>query len=195
MNKLILASASQRRKELLQQIGVYFNCMPMDIDETSLPGEDAQAYVLRLAEQKALAALPNSNGLPVLGSDTCVLLDGEIMGKPDTEQDAIDMLRRLSGRDHLVKTAVALCCEKDSKVQLCSEVVETQVCFAELGDAQIVNYVKTGESMDKAGAYGIQGRAAVFVSCINGSYSNVVGLPLAETARMLEKMGVEIWQY
>ena len=195
MNKLILASASQRRKELLQQIGVYFSCMPMDIDETSLSGEDAQAYVLRLAEQKALAALPLSNGLPVLGSDTCILLGGEILGKPDTKQDAIDMLRRLSGKDHIVKTAVALCCEKGSKVQLCSEVVETQVSFATLSDEQIISYVQTGESMDKAGAYGIQGRAAVFVNCINGSYSNVVGLPLAETARMLEKMGVEIWQY
>lgn len=195
MDKLILASASQRRKELLQQIGVYFSCMPMDIDESSLPDEGAEPYVIRLAEQKALAALPNSNGLPVLGSDTCVLLDGEIMGKPNNEQDAINMLRRLSGKSHLVKTAVALCCEKNLKVQLCSEVVETQVSFAPLSEEQIISYVKTGEPMDKAGAYGIQGRAAVFVNSINGSYSNVVGLPLAETARMLEKMGVEIWQY
>ncbi len=195
MNKLILASASKRRKELLEQIGVYFSCMPMDIDETSLPGEEAEAYVLRLAEQKALAALPNSNGLPVLGSDTCVLLGDEIMGKPESERDAIEMLKRLSGKNHVVKTAVALCREKDSKVQLCSEVVETKVSFSTISDGQIMSYVKTGEPMDKAGAYGIQGRAAVFVSSINGSYSNVVGLPLAQTARMLEKMGVEIWQY
>jgi septum formation protein len=195
MNKLILASASQRRKELLQQIGVYFSCMPMDIDETSLAGENAESYVLRLAEQKALAALPKSNGLPVLGSDTCVVLDEEIMGKPENEQDAINMLKRLSGRSHVVKTAVAVCCETKSKVQLCSEVVETEVSFAELSDSQILSYVKSGEPMDKAGAYGIQGRAAVFVNSINGSYSNVVGLPLAQTAQILDKMGIEVWQY
>jgi len=195
MNKLILASASQRRKELLQQIGVYFSCMPMDIDETSLVGENAESYVLRLAEQKALAALPKSNGLPVLGSDTCVVLDEVIMGKPENEQDAINMLKRLSGRSHVVKTAVAVCCETNSKIQLCSEVVETEVSFSELSDAQILNYVKSGEPMDKAGAYGIQGRAAVFVNSINGSYSNVVGLPLAQTAQLLDKMGIEVWQY
>jgi len=195
MSQLILASSSPRRKELLEQIGVYFSCMPMDIDETPLVNEDGTAYVLRLAEQKALAAISLSKGLPVLGSDTCVLVDGEILGKPENEEDAIRMLKRLSGRSHMVKTAVAVCCEKNSKIQVLSEVVETQVTFIQLSEAQIVNYVNCGEPMDKAGAYGIQGKAAVLVESIQGSFSNVVGLPLAETARLLEKMDVKIWQY
>ncbi len=194
MSDLILASASPRRKELLEQIAVKFTCSPMNIDESRLPGEDAVAYVQRLAQAKALAAIPKANGLPVIGSDTIVLLHGELLGKPQDEKSATAMLEALSGQSHKVVTGISLCRQRNGELKVLNDVVTTEVHFARLSSAQISAYVKTGESMDKAGAYGIQGKAAVFIESIEGSYSNVVGLPLLETSRLLEQFNVPIWQ-
>jgi len=194
MTDLILASASPRRKELLEQIAVKFTCLPMDVDESRLPQENAVAYVQRLAQVKAMAAIPQANGLPVLGSDTIVLLQGELLGKPQDEKTAMAMLEALSGKSHQVVTGISLCGRLNGELKVLNEVVTTKVHFTILSSAQILAYVKTGESMDKAGAYGIQGKAAVFIESIEGSYSNVVGLPLLETSRLLQQFDVPIWQ-
>ena len=194
MTDLILASASPRRKELLEQIAVKFTCLSMDIDESRLPREDAVSYVQRLAQAKALAAIPQTNGLPVLGSDTIVLLGDELLGKPQDEKAAMAMLERLSGQSHKVVTGISLCRQLNGELEMLNDVVTTEVQFARLSRAQILAYVKTGESMDKAGAYGIQGKAAVFIESIKGSYSNVVGLPLLETSGLLTQFNVPIWQ-
>ncbi|MAA72573.1 MAG: hypothetical protein CL679_12705 [Bermanella sp.] len=193
MADLLLASASPRRRELLEQIGVSFISEPQDIDETPLLDESPEAYVERLAREKAQQGAQQSS-LPVLGSDTCVVLDGEILSKPNTKADACAMLSRLSGRSHHVLTAIAICTNKLGEPELMSQVVSTEVQFNPLAPTQIEDYVATGEPMDKAGAYGIQGKAAVFVAGIVGSYSNVVGLPLMETAQLLQHYNVPIWQ-
>ncbi len=193
MSDLILASASPRRKELLEQIAVKFSCLPMDIDETRLTQEDAVAYVQRLAQEKALAAMPQAKGLPVLGSDTIVLLGDRLLGKPQDEKDATAMLGALSGQCHQVITGISLCRQLSGNLDVLNDVVTTQVTFTKLCAEQIAAYVKTGESLDKAGAYGIQGKAAVFIESISGSYSNVVGLPLLETSRLLLQFDVPIW--
>ncbi len=193
MADLILASASPRRAELLQQIGVKFTCLPMNIDETQLANEDAVSYVQRLAQQKALAAVPVANGQPVLGSDTIVLLKGKLLGKPQSKQQAMDILSSLSGQTHEVITGVSLCRQVDDGIEVINKVVSTQVQFASLTKLQINAYIETGEPMDKAGAYGIQGKAAIFIEGIRGSYSNVVGLPLQETAQLLLQFNVPIW--
>lgn len=191
MNRLVLASASPRRRELLKQIGVKARVVPADIDETVYPGESAETYVARLAKEKAEAVLPElaANELS-LGADTSVVLDGEILGKPETLSDACDMLSRLSASRHQVMTAVALAGHGPTQVRL----VATDVWFRPISSAQIDAYWRSGEPCDKAGAYGIQGFGAVFVDHIEGSYSAVVGLPLAETAELLEAAGVPIWQ-
>ncbi len=194
MSDLILASASPRRKELLEQIAVKFTCLPMGVDESRLPQEGAVAYVQRLAQVKAMAAITQANGLPVLGSDTIVLLQGELLGKPKDEKAAMAMLEALSGKSHQVVTGISLCGQLNGELKVLNEVVTTKVHFTRLTSEQILAYVKTGESMDKAGAYGIQGKAAVFIESIEGSYSNVVGLPLLETSRLLQQFDVPIWQ-
>jgi len=188
MAQLVLASASPRRRELLDQIGVQYTCAPQNIDEAVLDGEDAAAYVERLAREKALSGAKQTS-LPVLGSDTSVVLDSEILGKPTSKEHAAQMLRGLSGRQHHVLTGIAIC-QGD---QCLSQVVTTQVNFIELSSEQIERYIATQEPMDKAGAYGIQGKAAVFIDSISGSYSNVVGLPLTETAQLLHRFNVPIW--
>ncbi|WP_263260388.1 Maf family protein [Pseudomonas sp. RIT-PI-S] len=191
MTALFLASGSPRRRELLTQIGVPFTCVPAGIDETPLPGEAAEAYVLRLAAAKAaagLAAAPAS--AVVLGADTAVILDGQILGKPHDGGDAARMLAALSGREHLVLTAVALCTEARSEV-LC---VGTQVRFRHIAADEIHAYWASGEPVDKAGSYAIQGLGAVFVEAMKGSYSAVVGLPLCETAALLSRFGIACWQ-
>ncbi len=188
---LVLASASPRRKALLQQIGVNFSVAPVDLDETPLPAETAVAYVERLALAKARACYASlAEKKPVLGSDTTVHLQGRILGKPDTEADAVDMLMQLSGQWHEVLTAIALVDGEQS--QTC--VVTTEVQFVTLTPEQCRAYWQTGEPKDKAGSYGIQGLGAVFVRQIRGSYSAVVGLPLAETAALLDNAGIQIWQ-
>ena len=191
MPALYLASASPRRRELLTQIGVDFSVQVADIDETPLPDELPDAYVARLAQAKARAAQAKIPVLDacVLGADTCVVLKGRILGKPQNREDALQMLAALSGSTHEVLTAVALAQHDHCPVQ----VVRTQVQFRSLREGEALAYWETGEPQDKAGSYGIQGLAAVFVREIKGSYSAVVGLPLCETAQMLEQAGIACW--
>lgn len=185
---LCLASASPRRRDLLASIGVAVEVRPVDIDESVRRGESATDYVVRLARAKALAGRRLSS-LPVLGSDTAVVLDGEILGKPRDRDDAAAMLRALSGRAHEVVTAVAVA----GPAGLLDACVATRVVMREIGDAEIAAYWATGEPADKAGGYAIQGLAAVFVARIEGSHSAVVGLPLFETAELLRRQGVPLW--
>jgi septum formation protein len=194
MTKLLLASGSIRRKGLLEQIGVHYESASMDIDESVLVDETANDYVLRLAREKAAAGLEAFPDKVVLAADTTVVVDGEILAKPETEQMALEMLRQLSGKTHQVLTGIAVTKQVQNKVEMAAQVVVTDVDFATLTDQQIRQYIKTGEPMDKAGAYGIQGKAALFVDGIKGSYSNVVGLPLAETGKLLQQFDIPVWQ-
>ena len=185
---LFLASASPRRRELLTQAGYTFEVRPAHVNEDVRPGEDPTTYVTRLAREKAQAAFAqfsSKGSVPpqvVLGADTTVTLDGHILGKPEDVNDAARMLRLLSGRTHHVLTGVAVI--SSSGIQIAAEV--TGVRFLTLSDAEIDAYVATGEPMDKAGAYGIQGRAARWIPRIEGCYFNVVGLPLALVSTMLD---------
>ena len=193
MAELFLASASPRRRELLAQIGVPCVTQIAAIDETPLPDELPNVYVERLAREKAragLAALAEPVDAVVLGADTAVVLDGRILGKPQDFDDFRRMLRGLSGHCHQVMTAVALV----SATREVAQVVCSDVTFRQLSDAEIAAYWASGEPCDKAGGYGIQGLAAVFVSRIEGSYSAVVGLPLCETAQLLAGFGIACWQ-
>ena len=190
MTGLILASASPRRAELLSQIGVNHRACPADIDETPLAGESPQHYVERLAREKALAVAADHPDNLVLGSDTTVVLAGEILAKPESDDHASSMLSRLSGQTHQVMTAVALARGSDCQ----SRVSITEVTFRTLGEQEIQAYVASGEPMDKAGGYGIQGRGGIFVRELKGSYSAVVGLPLQETAELLAQAGCPVWQ-
>ena len=193
MATLYLASGSPRRRELLTQIAVPFLTQIAPIDENALPGESPIAYVERLARAKAqagLTALSDTADAVVLGADTAVVLDGRILGKPADRDDALATLSALSGRSHQVLTAVALI----SRERLESRVVTSQVTFRALSQAEIEAYWASGEPQDKAGCYGIQGLAAVFVSQLQGSYSAVVGLPLCETAALLAEFAIPCWQ-
>jgi septum formation protein len=184
--ELVLASGSPRRKSLLSDLDVDFIVVPADVDESSLVGEDAKTYVARVATLKAQAARESYPNAVVLAADTTVDRDGEILAKPVDAADAAAMLQSLSGREHFTHSAV--CVAYGDLVD--TVVVSTAVTFRSLGTEEIDWYVRTGEPLDKAGAYGIQGRAATFVSSISGSVSNVVGLPLAETIELLRKAGV-----
>ncbi|MBA1243965.1 Maf family protein [Pseudomonas japonica] len=191
MRTLLLASGSPRRRELLQQIGVPFTQVSADIDETTLPHEAPEAYVQRLALAKAAAGLGHASaGAVVLGADTAVILDGQILGKPQGEQDAARMLTALSASVHEVFTAVAL--HSESRREVCC--VSTRVRFRHITPQEIHAYWASGEPADKAGGYAIQGLGAVFVEAIEGSYSAVVGLPLCETAALLARFGIACWQ-
>lgn len=184
-----LASASPRRSALLKQIGVGHTVRPVDLDERSLDGEAPAQYVLRLAQAKAQAlwsVLAESDRQPVLGSDTTVALGDDILAKPVDRDEGLRMLRRLSGQTHQVYTAVALRHAAGCEVRLSV----SDVSMRTLSDAEIAAYWDTGEPADKAGAYGIQGRAAVFIERIAGSYSGIVGLPLFETGELLRMIGI-----
>lgn len=185
MRRLILASASPRRRELLAQAGFTFEVRPAHVNENARPEEDPIAYVVRLARDKALAVFAEVNDpdVVVLGADTTVTLDGHILAKPEDAADAARMLRMLSGRTHTVITGVAVSTAQTTEVA--AEV--TCVQFLTLSDEEIVAYIATGEPMDKAGAYGIQGFAAKWIPRIQGCYFNVVGLPLALVTTMLEQ--------
>jgi len=189
MSHLILASASPRRAELLKQIGLEFTTQPADVDETPQPAEPAEAYVERLAREKALAVAARYPEALVIGSDTSVVLGGEILGKPLNRTDACATLARLSGRVHQVMTAVALAHRGHCR----SCLVVTDVAFRPLGGEEINAYVASGEPMDKAGSYGIQGLGGIFVKELRGSYSAVVGLPLQQTAELLAQAGFPVW--
>lgn len=182
--QIILASASPRRRELLDQIGVTYRVQPADIDEKPLSGETAQAYVVRIAAAKSEQVWQQS--LPVLSADTSVVLNGMIMGKPVNKADGLSMLRQLSGATHKVYSAISL--RADQHWQALSV---TEVSFRVLTEHEIVAYWQTREPLDKAGAYAIQGRAGQFVKHIAGSFSGVVGLPLFETAELLSKAGIK----
>jgi nucleoside triphosphate pyrophosphatase len=185
---LTLASQSPRRRELLAQLGLTFEVRPARTDETPRPAEDARAYVLRVAQEKARAV--EAAGV-VLGADTAVVLDGRILGKPCDAAEAAAMLRALSGRDHQVMTAV---CARGADRQE-SVVVSSAVELTALSERQIAWYVASGEPFDKAGGYAVQGLAGVFVVAVRGSVSNVVGLPLAETATLLARFGIRLpWE-
>jgi septum formation protein len=188
--QLYLASKSPRRRELLDQIGVRYAVIAAELEEIPLPGEAPEDYVIRIAMDKALAGrelVPVESALPVLGADTAVVIDGLILGKPRGQQDAAAMLRRLSGRGHRVLSAVAVA-GRDERTALSV----SEVRFREIPDAEIHAYCDTGEPEDKAGGYGIQGLGALFVTELRGSYSGVMGLPLYETASLLNAEGVEI---
>ncbi|MDA8328299.1 MAG: Maf family protein [Betaproteobacteria bacterium] len=187
--RIYLASRSPRRRELLDQIGVAHDVLNTDIDESALPGETPSSYVLRIATAKAYTGwqamltlgLPR---LPVLAADTCVTLDGEIFGKPGNPQVASAMLRRLSGRSHQVLTAIALYTGSH-----CFSAVSTStVSFRSLDENDIAHYIASGEPLDKAGSYAIQGLAAQFICHLDGSYSGVMGLPVFETTQLLEQV-------
>ena len=183
--KLILASASPRREQLLKQIGLDFEVMPSNFDEsrvcTSNPTESAQQAAI---EKAKAVAKKLSEGI-VIGADTIVVYAGEVMGKPKDQSDAVRMLKQLSGKKHEVITGVALVNARDNREYVWSEA--TLVWFKKLSDMEIKKYVESGQPMDKAGAYGIQGRAAAFVEKIDGCYFNVVGLPLASLLVKLNK--------
>ena len=183
-----LASGSPRRRELLQQIGISFRVVAAEVDETQLPREAPTAYVTRLAAAKADAGWksnPEAGHIAVLAADTAVILDGRIMGKPAGREDAEDMLRRLSGRTHEVLTAIAL----RTGDGIHSRISLSEVTFRRIAADEARAYWDTGEPRDKAGAYAIQGRAAIFIADLRGSYSGVMGLPLFETAQLLGQAG------
>jgi len=180
---LILASRSPRRAELLTAAGISFEVLAADVDETPLPGEAPAAYVERLAIAKAKAVLTLRPEARVLGADTTVTIDGEILGKPIDDADAARMLRKLSGRMHEVHTGVSLI----SAARVQSAVDTTRVWFDPMTDEDISWYVATGEPVDRAGAYAIQGFASRFIPRIEGSYTNVVGLPVAMVSSILKK--------
>lgn len=178
---IVLASASPRRAELLRAAGFTFVVEPMDVDESVLPGETPDAHVRRLARQKATAGAARHPGSAVIGADTVVVVDGRILGKPRDDADARAMLEELSGRTHQVYTGVAVA--RDGHLRDAVDV--SAVTMARLSAAEIAAYVESGEPRDKAGAYAIQGRAARFVEHLEGSFSGVVGLPVAVVHRLL----------
>lgn len=198
---IYLASRSPRRRELLRQIGVTFELIPLregsgrgaDVDETPHAGERADDYVLRVAHDKARAAAGivaarRIVARPVLAADTTVVRDDEILGKPANADDAARMLRLLAGRSHRVLTAVAVAA--DGRLE--TRVSESRVWFRAIEAAEIRRYVATGEPGDKAGGYAVQGQAAAFITRIDGSYSGIMGLPLAETAELLRSYGIVV---
>ena len=183
---LILASSSPRRAELLRAAGISFTIRAAGVDESIRPNEPPRDYVARLSREKALAVARDDE--LTLGADTTVVINGEIAGKPNDAEDAVRMLRSLSGRWHEVLTGVTL----TRADQIHSAIASTRVKFIRLSEAEINWYVSTGEPMDKAGAYAIQGYASLFVERIDGSYSNVVGLPVQLAYQLARQMGVEL---
>jgi septum formation protein len=185
---LILASGSPRRKELLSQVGIAYMVDPSSFEEETPKHKDPEKYVQAQALGKACDIAVKYHDQWVLGADTVVAFDGKILGKPKSEEDAFTMLKQLSGHKHSVFTGIALVNGNQKIIR----VVETKVWFRKISDREIQRYIATGEPMDKAGAYGIQGKAAGFVDKINGSYTNVVGLPLAQVYKMLKKAKVDL---
>ena len=189
LNKIILASASPRRSELLTQLGIKHDIVAADIDETVRPGEAPELFVERMAREKAEAILARrapGDRRPVLGSDTALEVDGEVLGKPRDRAHFLEMFARLSGREHRVLSAVAVTDGGREGARLSV----SHVTFRAVSEAEMERYWATGEPADKAGGYAIQGLAAQFVTGLNGSYSGVMGLPLFETAQLLNEFGV-----
>lgn len=185
--QLYLASASPRRRELLEQIGIGYRLLPVQVDETAQNEEQPLNFVERLARAKARSGRGIHADLPVLGADTCVVADNRILGKPESTEHALEMLQRLSGRSHQVYSAVAI-----SQQHCLSCVNASTVWFRRLDPEECRRYVAAGESLDKAGGYAIQGLAASFVEHIEGSFSGIMGLPLFETSRLLKLVGIRV---
>jgi septum formation protein len=185
--RLVLASGSPRRADLLRAAGIPFDIVRVDVDEHFQPGEKPADAVRRLAEAKALAAAATHPDAVVLGADTTVVVSGEALAKPADSADASRMLRLLSGRSHDVLTGVCVC----GRARRLVRVETTRVLMARLSDAEIAWYISTGEPFDKAGAYAVQGLASRFVERIDGSYSNVVGLPVSSVCALLKELGCD----
>ena len=183
---IVLASASPRRSELMSLAGIPFSVVAADICEDVLPGEASAEHVMRLSKEKADAVAVKNEGRFFIGADTVVVLDGAILGKPADETDAARMLRLLSGRNHEVITGFTVF-DKVTSIHV-SRSVSTEVAFKSLQETEIMTYIATGCPMDKAGAYAIQGGAVHFVRSINGSYTNVIGLPMTELYEVLQAM-------
>jgi septum formation protein len=188
--KIILASTSPRRKYLLEQAGLKFSIIPSRFEETAATPEAPETYVRLMAEGKAGEVAGRYPGHWVIGADTVVLIDNVVLGKPQSRDQAQAMLTRLSGRTHRVLTAFCICCQ--TKKRWYCETVGTDVCFKKLSALEIEWYIASGEPLDKAGAYGIQGLGMFLVKRINGSYTNVVGLPVCEVLEVLTKEGVPV---
>ena len=191
--RICLASKSPRRRQLLDQLGVQYDLLAANIDETAFAGEEPQAYVKRMCCEKARKVWQAElfdRQVPVLASDTAVILDHSILGKPVDEQEGKSMLQQLSAREHWVMTGVVMLFNETERFVLS----QTKVCFKALTELDISAYWRTGEGRDKAGSYAIQGKAASFIERIEGSFSGVMGLPLFETTQLLEAFNVDYWK-
>lgn len=191
MKRLVLASSSPRRAELMAILGLAFEITPVDIDETRLPGEHPHAYVERLAREKAEAATITLD-VVVIGADTAVVHEGEVLGKPAHPAEAESMLSRLSGEVHHVVTGVAVATVDGARLEVESTVESARVRFSVLTHEEIAAYVATGEPLDKAGAYALQGRGGLFVESVEGHPTTIVGLPLPATRRLLARRGIMV---
>ncbi len=180
---IVLASGSPRRKQFMEELGLKFTLCPVTINEIPFPGERPEDFVSRMAKEKGEAAASIHRDCWVISGDTVVCLDREILGKPVDEAEALAMLMSLAGREHIVRTGIFLL-HAGKKTSVC-KTVATRVVFSDFSEAVAKSYIRSGESLDKAGGYGIQGKGAVLVKCIDGSYTNVVGLPLSELLGML----------
>lgn len=186
--QIILASSSPRRQQLLEQIGMRFVVLPVNVDEVIMPGESPEHYVVRLAAEKSFRGLQSANQeLPVLGADTVVVVDNQALGKPTDRSGAVAMLTRLAGREHRVLSAVSLRAENHWQALSSSTVL-----FRKIDEQEMLAYWNSGEPRDKAGGYAIQGIGALFVARIEGSFSGVMGLPLFEVAELLKKAGISV---
>ncbi len=188
LKPLVLASGSPRRQQFLRDFGLDFTCLPADIDETPLLGEQPAEFAQRLAIEKAETAAALRPASWVIGADTVVTLDSQIIGKPSNSGHALEILRALRGRTHQVITGLALICQQEGCTEVLTETSE--VTFADFPDAVLTAYIRTGESFDKAGAYGIQSGGAFLVQSMRGSCSNVIGLPLSACVALLLRRGV-----
>ena len=192
MNRVILASASPRRKELLANMGLDFEIIVSDVEEkvTKVKPSDIVVELSKLKAEDVAGKVDLTAGTIIIAADTLVFLEDKRLGKPQNEEDAVLMLKELSGRDHDVITGVTLIYNKDDSIETCSFYETTKVTFERLDEDEIREYVSTGEPMDKAGSYAIQGKSARFVKSINGDYSNVVGLPVPALYKMLKSKGL-----
>lgn len=191
MSKLILASQSPRRQELLRQVGIEFEVMASEVEEKINQVLVPEELVQELAKEKGLAVANKVADALIISADTIVVIDGEILGKPKDENEAFEMLQKLKGKVHQVITGVCLIDTKKRKIK--TDVETTNVFMKDISMAQIKKYIATGEPFDKAGGYAIQGRAALFINKIEGCYSNVVGLPLSRVGEMFKEFGYWLW--
>jgi septum formation protein len=189
MIKIILASGSPRRKQILEQVGLNFTVEVSDYEEKPIPGISPFEFVEKLSLEKAKAVAKNHKDAIIIGADTTVVIDNQILGKPKTKEEAKEMLRKLSGNTHLVFTGFTVIDIRNNKI--ITKHVITKIKFKNLSDEEIAGYVETGEPMDKAGAYGVQDRGALFVEHIEGDYSNITGLPIVNIFEILKTLGVD----